>query len=185
MLIKNLLKDIYFEELPDPLAQMDIQSICVDSRKVEANALFIALSGVNLNGADFIHEAKIKGATVIVQDKKFLKNQKEDWLLTVPDTKEFLKKTLIRIYGDLSKKIRVIGITGTNGKTTTAYLIESILKVSDKSSGIIGTVNYRYLNQILPAPNTTPGLVEICTFLNELIQKNVQISTSPGVVLGA
>jgi UDP-N-acetylmuramoyl-L-alanyl-D-glutamate--2,6-diaminopimelate ligase len=178
MKLSDLLKDIYQGEVPSRFAADDIRAISSDSREVNPGSLFVALQGPDQNGTRFIPEAVARGAAVIVcgdPDHPAAKTslQSDVCLLKVRDAFRFLKEALIKLYGDPSQKVAVIGITGTNGKTTTAYFLESIVNAAGKTSGVMGTVNHRIGPEIIPAKNTTPGMVENHLFLSRLAEHNI------------
>lgn len=175
MRLEKLLNDQCQKQLHHPsLGEWDIESISSDSREVKRNSLFVALKGSNFNGADFIPEAVQKGARVIAasEDIKFSLPEENICLLRVDDSGYFLKEIVERFYGNPSKSVRTIGVTGTNGKTTITYLLESIFQHVNKRCAVMGTINYRMGNKVFPSRNTTPGLVENQTFLSQLAQEH-------------
>lgn len=171
MKLGKLLQNICSDELPEISANIEISGVESDSRKIEKGDLFVALIGPTEDGSMFIPQALAQGASVIVKHGNILKIEKKDnaFFLTVPDTRKALEQLLRNFYGDVSKKIKVIGITGTNGKTTITYLLESIFNTNNLPCGVIGTVNYRYGGKIFEAKNTTPGMVENHSLLNEML----------------
>jgi len=176
MRLDELLQNIYIGEIKMPFKRINILSINCDSRKIGKEEMYIALKGAQYDGNDFVEEAIDKGASVVVagKDSKFLRTENTDvCYLAVDDTKDFLKKVIKRFYGDPSRQVKIIGITGTNGKTTVAYLIESVLNEDQKSCGVIGTVNYRKNNTIVSATQTTPDFVDNQKFLADLAQQNI------------
>ncbi|MBP9854083.1 MAG: UDP-N-acetylmuramoyl-L-alanyl-D-glutamate--2,6-diaminopimelate ligase, partial [Candidatus Omnitrophica bacterium] len=175
MTLKNLLADIYPNITDQKLLNRPIESISCDSRSVEKNSLFIALKGHNSDGNQYISAAIEKGASVIVSAQSFIKEKYPDvCFLQVKDPAAFLRLIAERFYQIPSEKIKVIGITGTNGKTTITYLIESILKTSKKTCGVIGTVNYRIGDKVLPSVNTTPGFLENQKLLRYLADEGIE-----------
>jgi UDP-N-acetylmuramoyl-L-alanyl-D-glutamate--2,6-diaminopimelate ligase len=165
MILKDLLKDIYPKPLSNTLGELVIETISCDSRAKQAQGLFVALSGFKSNGEDFIKDAVAQGAVVVA--KKGASRQLSNYVipgtvgvLDVEDPKAFLRKITLKFFNNPSKKVRTIGVTGTNGKTTITYLIESILKANGQPSAVIGTVNYRIAGQVFPSKNTTPGFLE-------------------------
>jgi len=176
MRLGELLKDIYDGEIQAPYRQWDIPSISSDSRKVQKDSLFIALNGSTFNGADFIDEAIDKGAKVIVmgREKRAKALRSDICYLHVHDTDQFLREICKHFYGNPSQNIRTIGITGTNGKTTVTYLVESVLSQADRSCSVIGSVNYRIGSKTLPSQNTTPGFLDNQQFLFHLVDEGVQ-----------
>ncbi len=171
MRLEKLLNNRY--PLDPSLREWNIESISCDSRDVKQNSLFVALKGANFNGANFIPEAIQRGARVIAASEEIkFPLSKDVWLLRVDDSLGFLQEVVRRFYGNPSKEVRTIGVTGTNGKTTITYLLESVFQHVHKRCAVMGTINYRMGPKIFPARNTTPGLVENQTFLSQLAQEH-------------
>jgi UDP-N-acetylmuramoyl-L-alanyl-D-glutamate--2,6-diaminopimelate ligase len=168
MRLADILKDTEMKGSDISGGDIDITSVECDSRKIVPGSLFIAMKGAAGDGNGFIKDAVAKGARVIVTEKAGPYSENGVMFFTVPDTKDFLKQTVLRFYGDVSKSINVIGVTGTNGKTTITYLIESMLKDAGKSCGVIGTVNYRYGGSIYKSNNTTPGIIDLQALLSKM-----------------
>ncbi len=174
MRLSELIKGIYTKSLPALLKGLEILAVSCDSREDQKDGLFVALNGAKFNGEDFIRDAAAKGAKVIVRFRPDVKHSKESlgencFFLEVDDPRDFLHKIAPRFYGKPSDKIKSIGITGTNGKTTITYLIESIVHAAGKHCGVIGTVNYRIGKKILPSKNTTPGFLDNQRYLAQLV----------------
>lgn len=175
MRLKELLNGVDGVGLPDRFASLDVESISCDSRDIQKNSLFVAVKGPISDGADFITQAIAKGAKVIAKEKG--RSDADDFankdvcVLIVKDSKKFLRDILRRFYGDPSQIVRTIGITGTNGKTTISYLFESILRRAGKKCTVIGTVNYRLGDKIIPSKNTTPGIVDNQRYLSQMVRE--------------
>lgn len=175
MLLKELLDNIYDKEISPSLGMLEISSISCDSRQVGNNSLFVALKGSRHDGARFIEEAVGRGARVVILNSDAAIPQRKDVLfLRAADPYTYVRHLTQRFYGPLSSQVKTIGITGTNGKTTVTYLIESILKEAGKSCGVIGTVNYRIGGSIFPSTNTTPDFVENHRLLADLFKKHIE-----------
>jgi len=175
MLLKELLQEISPYPIDDRYGQWDIETISCDSRKIFKNSLFVALKGLNHNGSSFINEAVQKGARVIVassEENSFLSNDNVCFLF-VDDPNLFLRNLAKRFYGNPSQDVKTIGITGTNGKTTITYLIEAILKEAGKDCGVIGTINYRMKEKVIPSGNTTPGFLDNQEWLSRMQQEGI------------
>ena len=151
-----------------------IAAISCDSRTTGKDSLFVALKGSKQDGTQFIDEAIKKGARVVASSHPPAEKHKGVLFLQVDDPHKFLHEVTRRFYGPLSSKVKSIGVTGTNGKTTITYLVESILREAGKTCGVMGTVNYRIGKKVLPSKNTTPSLVENQQFLAGLAQKNIE-----------
>lgn len=170
MKLKELLKNIITAKVPAEFENIEITEICSDSRRVAQGNLFVALQGPVGNGEEFIGSAIKQGAVVIVLSGKEVAFQKEGQAcqIFVKDPAVFLKDVLKIFYQNVSQKIRAVGITGTNGKTTITYLLESILESAGKSCGVIGTVNCRFNGKVFPAKNTTPGMIDNHRYLHAM-----------------
>src|SRR5437870_3349096 len=126
MLLKDLLRNIYPHKLDPAWRDFDVSSVECDSRKVEKNGLFIALAGTTHNGAQFVPAAVKKGAKVIVTSEPVPgpSANGDVCYLSVSDAQKFLREVAKNFYGNPSASVKVVGITGTNGKTTATYLLE-------------------------------------------------------------
>ena len=145
-------------------------NIKIDSRKVNKGDTFIALRGINNDGHKYINEAIKKGATtVIVEEGEYSVNT-----IVVKDTTEYLKEWLKNNYYDEIKKLKLIGMTGTNGKTTTCYLIYQALNKLNKKCAYIGTLGFYLIDEERNLSNTTPNLYDLYEMLLECVQKNYE-----------
>ncbi|MCX5693063.1 MAG: UDP-N-acetylmuramoyl-L-alanyl-D-glutamate--2,6-diaminopimelate ligase [Candidatus Omnitrophica bacterium] len=154
---------------------LEISGIACDSKAVKPGYLFAALKGSKVNGADFIDEAIERGASAILLDacdKGIFK--KGDTFIYTKDARLALALACQAYFGDISGKMRLIGITGTNGKTTITYLMESLFKFINQEAGIIGTVNYRFGRRLIPAVNTTPGTLELYSLLSSMQKEKIE-----------
>ena len=132
-------------------------NIKIDSRKIKPGDTFVAIRGIELDGHDYIKEAINNGATKIIAEE----GQYTVETLIVPNTKEYLAKYLKSTYQEQLKDINFIGVTGTNGKTTTCYLIYKLLNILGHKTAYIGTIGF-YLNDTeTPLANTTPGITDL------------------------
>ena len=152
------------------IANLKVKGITCNSKDVKPGFVFVAIKGNRQDGSYFIKEAVAKGASVVVVQGKMpnLKISKEVKLLVVNDCRKFLADAANKFYGFPSDKIRVAGITGTNGKTTIAYLIESLAQESGLACGVIGTINHRFGAKKIIAKNTTPGAQELQSLLSQM-----------------
>ncbi len=176
MRLKDLLSGIYTEPIEERFASYEISSLSCDSRTTEPNSLFVALTGAQFNGNDYIKDAVAKGAKVIVRPKTDAPApalSADVCILQVGDPKRFLEDLALRFYGYPSQKVRVFGITGTNGKTTITYFLESIAHHFGEKCAVIGTINYRIGNQVVPSKNTTPGFLDNQKYLARLAAEGV------------
>jgi UDP-N-acetylmuramoyl-L-alanyl-D-glutamate--2,6-diaminopimelate ligase len=155
---------------------IEIDGIACDSKKVEDDFIFVAIKGSSHDGHYFIDEAVKKGAkAVFIQSLSYevAKSQERTIFIQVPDTRKALARLAAEFYGNPSRQMKVIGITGTNGKTTVSFLIEHLLKKASFNPAVIGTINYRFNNKILPSVNTTPGPLDIQEMFSEMARGRV------------
>jgi UDP-N-acetylmuramyl-tripeptide synthetase len=152
------------------LPDYEIGSIHYRAQEVKRNGLFVAVKGFKADGHDFIDEALARGASAIVTQKPV---NKESVIIEVENTRKALAAISANFYGNASEKLFVIGITGTNGKTTTAYIIESILTEAGFKVGVIGTINYRYSGRVFSNPRTTPEALDLQRILAEMHENGI------------
>ncbi len=147
-------------------ADLEIDGLYYDSRRVKGGGLFFALKGVASDGYSFVDQAIKAGAVAVVVDGPMVP-QGVPWV-RVADARLAMSLMAAAFYGSPTTLLPLVGITGTNGKTTTTYLIESILEQSGIPAAVLGTVNYRFREKAFPAPNTTPESVDLQRTLREL-----------------
>lgn len=154
-------KDTRGTLLPDP----EIRSIHYRSQDVEPGGLFIAVSGFRTDGHEFIDDALARGAAAVMVQKTVERNVA---VVEVSDTRAAMGPIAARFYGDPSRRMTVIGITGTNGKTTTSLITESILKQAGFSVGVIGTIDYHFSGKHYRNPVTTPESPDLQRILGQM-----------------
>ena len=152
--------------------EQEIEGLAYDSRQIKPGHLFVALQGHALNGHHYLADAVQNGAVALVGEK-FSSLKGNLTKVRVPNSREALSKLAARFYEYPFRGMNLIGITGTNGKTTTSYLLESILTAAGKTPGVIGTINYRYLGKTHAAPVTTPESLDLMGFLREMADAGV------------
>ncbi|MBW2493920.1 MAG: UDP-N-acetylmuramoyl-L-alanyl-D-glutamate--2,6-diaminopimelate ligase [Deltaproteobacteria bacterium] len=144
------------------IRELEIRGISYDSRRVEAGDLFFALRGAASDGHDFLAAAFERGAAAaIVETAPADLDAADRPIVAVRDSRRALAPISAQFFGHPASELTLIGITGTNGKTSTTYLVESILERSGHASGVIGTLDIRYAGAKQPAVNTTPESYEI------------------------
>ena len=152
-----------------------VTGVTHDSRKVNAGWMFVAITGEKSDGHDFIGLAVQKGAAAIVAQKPPHKNypvESAPWV-QVPDTRAILGQLSSAVYGQPSSELALTGITGTNGKTTLTYLLESITRAAKRLPGVIGTISYRWSDREISASNTTPESSDLHAMLREMRNSGV------------
>ena len=142
-------------------------NIKTDSRKVKKGDTFIAIKGNTVDGHDYIEKAIENGASKIVCEHGSYKAE----TIVVPDTKEYLQKYIVDNYKDIVNKLDIIGVTGTNGKTTTCFLTYQMLNKLGIKTAYIGTIGFYIENEVYELPNTTPEITEIYSMLTTALEK--------------
>lgn len=152
---------------------ISIESIAYNTKKVNKNTMFVALKGSKFDGHNFIHEAIKNGAICLVveEDVEIIDGVT---IIKVKNTRKALAKISANYFNNPSKMLNLIGITGTNGKTTTTYLLKSILEGVGKSTGIIGTIGSLISNRLLETKNTTPESYELQRVFREMLTSKVE-----------
>ncbi len=156
--------------LPPDQRDREVREIVHDSRKTGGGSLFVAVRGFHADGHQFIPHAIRQGAVAVVAE--VWKGIRTDTpVILVPDSRVALARLAAAFYGHPSRRLKLIGITGTNGKTTTSYLVKSIIEAAGHVSGLIGTIDYRIGNRTYPAPNTTPESLDLQRLLSEMVER--------------
>lgn len=148
----------------------EIQGIAYSSKNVKPGFLFAALKGEKKDGFDFVEEASSHGAVAYLSEKLKPENLERAWI-QVPDEREALALCSANFFSHPSQKMKVIGITGTKGKTTVTYLLEEIAKKSHFHPGVIGTIEYRGPKMKISAQRTTPEALDIQKILHEMLDQ--------------
>ena len=171
MILGELVKGMsHYEISGDP--EQPINGLAYDSRQVKPGNLFVALRGHQQDGHDYLRDALEKGAVALVGES-FPGIGEDVTRVRVKDSREALSKLSILFYDHPFEGLNLIGITGTNGKTTTSYLLESILSTAGAKPGVVGTINYRYGGKTYPAPVTTPESLDLMRFIREMADDGV------------
>ncbi len=169
MNLSSLLQDLghWHQEIE---VDLDVSLVTHDSRKVIPGALFVAVTGFGQDGHDFIAEAEKKGAVAVVVEREVPSSLPQ---LRVPSSRAALAIIAARFFDHPSLKMNLWGITGTNGKTTMTYVLESILKAAGRHVGVIGTIESRYAGKSFPASHTTPESIELQRLLSAMLVAGV------------
>ena len=149
-----------------------VTAVEYDSRRVGPGAIFVAVRGHQVDGRRFIPQAVKAGAAAVLTDAP-LETDPGVPVLTLPDVRSGMALAAAVLYGRPTEGLLMIGLTGTNGKTTTAFLLESILEADGRKTGVLGTVNFRYAGRVRPAPNTTPEGPDLQKMLAEMRDSGV------------
>lgn len=170
----KVLKDILYKvSLTSTIGDMDreVSSIVFDSRKVEARSVFVAIAGTLVDGHEFIATALEKGATVIVCEKLPEAIIEGITYVQVVNSAKALGIIASNFFDNPSEKIKVVGVTGTNGKTTTVTLLHQLFVAMDYSTGLLSTVENKINEQVIPATHTTPDAVSVQVLLRKMVDE--------------
>ena len=165
MQLKTLLAATPVREIIGP-ADRAVESIAYDSRRVQRNGLFVALRGEKSDGHDFIGQAIEKGAAVIVAERA--EKYPRASCVVVENTRSAMADIAARFYNFPARKLKLAAVTGTNGKTTTTFLIKHICEKAGMRCGLLGTVRYEIGERVLPAARTTPESLDLQELLSQI-----------------
>ncbi len=167
MKLRDVLKDVpvLSSEVP---GDVEILGIAYFSKDVGPGALFAALKGEKRDGCDFVADAAAKGAVAVLSEWPRPETARLPWIQT-PDARESLALAAANFHGHPSMKLKVVGITGTKGKTTTTYILEEILRTGGSLPAVIGTIDYRGPGFRVKAPHTTPEAPDLQRMLSEMV----------------
>ena len=170
MKLEELLKKIPVQEIIGA-SGTEISALVFDSRKAVENSLYVAIKGTLSDGHSFINSAIEKGAKAIVCEELPVSLQDEVTFIKVADSSKTLGQLASNFYGNPSEKLKLIGITGTNGKTSVATLLYDIFEILGFKSALISTVEYKIAGEIIPSTHTTPDVIR----LNQMLAKAVEV----------
>ena len=147
----------------------DVGGVEYDSRRVKRGCVFVAMRGEASDGNHYIDQAVRAGAVAVVTDSQAETPREGVAWAVVPHGRRALARLRANFYKHPAERLAVTGITGTNGKSTTAFLVEAILAAAGRKSALIGTIEYHVAGHIYPAPHTTPEALELAQLLNEAL----------------
>ncbi len=144
-----------------------------DSRKVRKGHIFFAIPGARADGHEFAQQALERGAAAVVLERRTALSQGATWV-RARNVRRTMGRWAALFFAYPSRRMVLVGVTGTNGKTTVTYLLESIFSTAGMASGVIGTINYRYQDRLFPALHTTPESIDLQALLAEMVEAGVQ-----------
>jgi UDP-N-acetylmuramoyl-L-alanyl-D-glutamate--2,6-diaminopimelate ligase len=156
--------------LAPQLSQIRLEGLDYDSRRVKPGFLFFAFPGARADGRQFSRDAVDRGAVAVASESPAIDGIPVPWI-AVEHGRQALALASHNFYGRLDERIALTGITGTNGKTTTSFLIDSILRAAGNTTALIGTIEYHLAGQVLPAVNTTPESLDLDRLFASLIEQ--------------
>jgi UDP-N-acetylmuramoyl-L-alanyl-D-glutamate--2,6-diaminopimelate ligase len=160
--------------VPPPAARVDVRSLAVDSRQAGPGSLFAALRGAEMDGAAFVPEAVARGAVAVLCDRPI--DAGPAALVVAPEARRAFSVAASRFHGEPSKRMKLLGVTGTNGKTTTAYLAEQICAGGGLPAGLLGTVETRWPGGGAKATHTTPESHDLQALLARMVEAGARVA---------
>ena len=150
---------------------LGVAEIAYDSRKVRPGTLFVAIHGEKTDGNKFVSDAMARGAIAILSEQARPEPIPPEFpWIKVPDTRKALASMAANYFGRPAEVLKLVGLTGTNGKTTTSYLVDSILRAAGCEVGLFGTIAYRLVRETRPAIHTTPESLDLQNFLADVVR---------------
>src|SRR5213079_253253 len=166
MQLKTLVAAISPRQIIGPLDRV-VESIAYDSRRVQRNGLFIAVRGEKSDGHQFIEQAVEKGATVVVTEREV--QSPRATCVVVENTRSAMADLAATFYEHPARRLKLAAVTGTNGKTTTTFLLKHICEKAGLRCGLLGTVRYEIADRVLPAVRTTPESLDVQELLAQMV----------------
>ncbi len=168
------LRELLHGVTAEPLAAVPVSGLACHSKQVRPGDAFVAIDGSTTDGHAFVQEAIARGASAVIA-QRFPPTASQGRAsrpcpcVVVRDTREALAVMAARFYGHPSRKLRLIGVTGTNGKTTITYLLKTILEAAGQQAGLLGTIAYQIGGRVVPSTNTTPGPLELQRYFAQMV----------------
>jgi len=168
MQLRQLVQQLPSASVEGPLDR-EIVGLAYDSRRVTPGMVFIAIPGQNTDGHEYIGAALDRGAAAVICERTRMVPPRAP-RIRVPDVREAMACAARSYYHHPSAKLRVLGVTGTNGKTTVAFMIRTVLEAAGISTGLIGTVRYEIGDRVIPAARTTPESLEVQQMMSQMLK---------------
>ena len=168
MQLKELVKQFPVLRVEGPLDR-EIAGIVYDSRRVTPGMVFVAIPGAHADGHDFINTAIDRGAAAIICERNGFSSPRAT-KIKVADARETLARAAASYYRHPGTRLQVIGVTGTNGKTTVAFMVKEVLEASGIRTGLLGTVRYEIGDRVIPAARTTPEALEVQQMMAQMLE---------------
>ncbi|MBR0597069.1 UDP-N-acetylmuramoyl-L-alanyl-D-glutamate--2,6-diaminopimelate ligase [Sinanaerobacter chloroacetimidivorans] len=160
------------EKCPENFEDIEVTGVTNHSRQIEKGNAFVCIRGYHTDGHIYAADAASRGASVIICEED--PGRVSTPVLQVQDTRKILSKLALNFYGDPSKKVHLYGVTGTNGKTTITYMMQSILEADGKTCGLLGTIGYRFGQRKYEAVNTTPESCDLQKMFYEMKSEGIE-----------
>jgi UDP-N-acetylmuramoyl-L-alanyl-D-glutamate--2,6-diaminopimelate ligase len=172
MKLTELLAGVGTEPVASTRSKVDVTGICADSRNVKPGDLYVAIPGTKVDGLQFVNDAVAKGAVAVLAEKAI--GGVSAPVFITPGTRKALSLIAGNFYGNPARDLVMLGVTGTNGKTTTAWLVESIVAAGMTSTGLFGTIAVRWSGTSREPTHTTPDPIELHRTLREMADAGVE-----------
>jgi UDP-N-acetylmuramoyl-L-alanyl-D-glutamate--2,6-diaminopimelate ligase len=163
------LRELLHGVTAEAVAAVPVSGIARHSQQVRPGDCFVAITGSTADGHAYIAEAVSRGASAVVAQRLPASLPRPCPCVVVRDTKQALAVMAARFHGHPSRKLRLLGVTGTNGKTTATYLLKRILDAAGERVGLLGTIVYEIGSRVIPSTNTTPGPLELQRFFAQMV----------------
>ncbi|WP_010252190.1 UDP-N-acetylmuramoyl-L-alanyl-D-glutamate--2,6-diaminopimelate ligase [Acetivibrio cellulolyticus] len=171
MLLKELIKDLEIVDVTGDL-NLEVNTIAYDSRKTRSGSLFVCVEGFKADGHKFIPQAIENGTRALLVQRE-VEVPEGITVIRVDDTRYALASVADKFHGHPSGDFNLVGVTGTKGKTTTTYMIKSILEMYGQKTGLIGTISNKIGDEVLPTDRTTPESYDLQELFGEMVEKQV------------
>ncbi len=170
MTLREMLAGVRLKpDLPGDLARLEVRGLDYDSRRIQKGFVFFAFPGAKADGREFAASAAERGAVAVVSESPSPGELNVPWI-EVEHGRQALAMSAKHFYHAPDERLGLTGITGTNGKTTTAFLTDAILRHAGKTTALVGTIEYRLAGKVLPAANTTPESLDLYRLFSDLEQ---------------
>ena len=173
MILQKLLEKVDYKVIQGNL-NVDVKGISYDSRHTKNEDVFFCIKGFKREGHKFANDAIRKGAKVVVCEEDIQIYNKQTTVIKVEETRKALAIVSATFYNNPCEKMKMIGVTGTNGKTTTTFMIKKILEQEGFKVGLVGTISNHIGNIIIPSERTTPESLDLHKLFSEMVEKNCQ-----------
>lgn len=173
MKLVDLLVSLPLHDVKETIDHINIRSLQVDSRSVKQGDLFICIKGFTVDGHDFATQAEKNGAVAVVAERDL---QLSVPTIIVPNTTRALAKLATKFFNDPTEQLQLIGVTGTNGKTTITYILEAIYQAYNKKTGVIGTIQMKIGDKSISIENTTPDAFQLQRSFYNMVEQKVEVA---------
>jgi UDP-N-acetylmuramoyl-L-alanyl-D-glutamate--2,6-diaminopimelate ligase len=174
MNLSELVKEIQYTHLVMPKDEVDVLGINIDSRLVQKGDMFIAIKGTQTDGHAYIASAEEKGAVAIVCEEMPERQNPNVAYITLPNAQSVTGKLATTFYGDPSRKLKLVGVTGTNGKTTIATLLYALFREMGHKCGLLSTVCNYIDGEAYPSTHTTPDAISLNKLLSKMVEEGCE-----------